>query len=67
LPVSEEVRMNSPPRLEFEVEVLRGEEGRKLRLEQARAIRNLLLWVHGQLDKSSSERIVGQMPDKAAN
>lgn len=32
----------------FELEVLSGEEGRQLRLEQARAIRDLLLWVRKQ-------------------
>lgn len=32
----------------FEVEVFGGEEGKELRREQARAIRNLLLWVRQQ-------------------
>lgn len=36
------------PEFVFEIEVLTGEEGRQLRLEQARAIRDLLLWVRSQ-------------------
>lgn len=31
---------------DFEVEVIGGEEGRQLRLEQARAIREILMWLH---------------------
>lgn len=30
---------------EWQIEILTGEEGAELRLEQARAIRDLLLWV----------------------
>jgi len=33
------------PRFKFEVEVLRGEEGQELRLEQAQAS-DLLMWLH---------------------
>jgi hypothetical protein len=44
-----------PPRFEFEVEVLRGEEGRELRLEQARAIRDLLMWLHTHRGTPSTE------------
>jgi hypothetical protein len=36
------------PGFTFEVEVVSGEEGRALALEQARAIRELLLWVREQ-------------------
>jgi hypothetical protein len=32
-----------PPRFKFEVEVLRGDGGQELRLEQTQAIRGLLL------------------------
>lgn len=32
------------PEFTFEIELISGEEGRELRLEQARAIRELLLW-----------------------
>lgn len=32
----------------FEVEVIKGEEGKHLALEQARAIAQLLLWVRSQ-------------------
>lgn len=39
---------NPPPEFVFEIEVLTGEEGGQLRLEQARAIRDLLLWVRSQ-------------------
>lgn len=36
-----------PPEFTFEIEVVTGEEGRELRLEQARAIRALLQWAAG--------------------
>jgi hypothetical protein len=36
------------PEFVFEIEVLTGKEGRQLRMEQARAIRDLLLWVRSQ-------------------
>jgi hypothetical protein len=43
------------PRFKFEVEVLRGEEGQELRLEQARAIRDLLMRLRTQRRNLSSE------------
>jgi hypothetical protein len=36
------------PGFTFEIEVVAGEEGRELALEQARAIRELLVWVREQ-------------------
>ena len=44
-----------PPGFEFEVEVLPGEEGRELRLEQARAIRDLLMWLQTHRGNLSNE------------
>ena len=44
-----------PPRFRFEVEVLRGDDRRELRLEQARAIRDLLMWLHTHRGRLSSE------------
>ncbi|MCA1701760.1 MAG: hypothetical protein LC808_00195 [Actinobacteria bacterium] len=36
------------PGFTFEIEVVSGEEGREVALEQARAVRELLLWVREQ-------------------
>ena len=48
--------MKRPPiRFEFEVKVVSGEEGRELRLEQARAIRELLMWFHEQRAGTNDE------------
>lgn len=47
-----------PPRFKFEVEVLRGDEGRELRLEQARAIRDLLMWLHTNRGSEPDHRAV---------
>jgi hypothetical protein len=43
------------PEFVFEIEVLTGEEGGQLRLEQARAIRDLLLWVRSRRRISRAE------------
>ena len=43
------------PRFEFEVEVLRGEEGQELRLEQGRVIEDLLMWVQTHRSHPSTE------------
>jgi hypothetical protein len=45
-----------PPEFHFEVVVVSGEEGRELRLEQARAIRALLLWAKSQGKESGGGR-----------
>lgn len=45
------------PEFVFEIEVLTGEEGRQLRMEQARAIRDLLLWVRSQRRSGRGDKI----------
>jgi hypothetical protein len=40
------------PEFSFEIELISGEEGRELRLDQARAIRELLLWSQSRRARS---------------
>jgi hypothetical protein len=47
------------PRFQFEVEILRDDEGRELRLEQARAIKDLLMWLQTQRGNPSSNLTIG--------
>jgi hypothetical protein len=42
-------------RFELEVEVVTGEEGRELRLAQARAIRDILMWLQQENAATSSD------------
>lgn len=44
------------PGFSFEIEGISGEEGRALALEQARAIRELLLWVREQRTRNEKSR-----------
>ena len=44
------------PGFTFEIEVIRGEEGKHLALQQARAIAQLLLWVRSQRRSHSGQR-----------
>lgn len=40
-------------RFEFEVEVVGGEEGQELRLQQARALKDILMWLRQHPARSS--------------
>jgi hypothetical protein len=51
------------PEFSFEIELISGEEGRELRLEQARAIRELLLWSRAKHAARSQESSRRKSPD----
>lgn len=59
---------SSEPGFTFEIEVISGEEGRELRLEQARAIREFLLWLRcerASADSGADETIGGETADES--
>lgn len=51
-------------RFEFEVEVVGGEEGHEVRLEQARAIRDLFMWLHTHRGNPPANLIIGLWPTR---